>query len=907
MEILILLGVLILGFVMVGSIIAFTNLSGIRGLKADVKKLKHTVNYQRTLIEKLLARPVLASPDLDEKDNKEPLPGSAELVFVPTDGPSKTSHQATSATTKHKAMAMNANADDVKTLAVTPASAKPVSAIRKADKKKETNINFSLDSFLMGNGLLWLGAIVLALGGIFLAKYSIEAGLFPPSLRILTGVAFGILLIVAAEFLYTHPKRFQINSSMISAALASGGVITCFAMTLVAFDFYAFLSPLIAFVILAIIATAATWMSVRYGPILALVGVVGAYIVPALVSTGSNNVFALLVYVGFVSVSTMWVHALVKQLWLWWLSVLGHFGWLFVSVSIGYYDYQWVIFSYCLLSVYLYVLAPILGIKLNQIQSSAMSIKSLLMPRKEQLGIVLPVLALILANLALPFSSNLLLMLSILSAVLLMTPFRHSAFDSWPFIALGLCVLVFLKMPISYDYTDNLFPFTSGYMFIQTCAAGFIIYAMFALKFLPHRPSYLLLLILAPMLLMGLAYAISDADAAHYLYPVWSIELMSLACIFGYLSIRANNNVHKMTYLMLANGAFTLTLTMLLSTATLSLAVVAQVALMAFLSNKFKMTLPNWLYKVAISLVLLRLSAAPWLQQYSGETILGMHWSIVIYPLVLLLLWLTYTFVKKDDVKVWLTGAMLHVIALFVTTETSFLISGSYPNPFNFTYVQAILLSMNWLILGAVYLWRRKSASKPFIYVAYSSLLIGVSAALHVYLSVLASPFLFKQYTGEGTFINWLIPLWAVPAIVLGVMLYARLVHAIFRKPAWAVLSIFIASYINGAIRSIYHSGISFVHFNIGQQELYMYSIVWLIIAAALIVFAQRYTKELVNKVGFCILALVVLKAFLIDMSNLDGLYRALSFIGLGLCLVGIGWLFQRFKHKVDSEHPTID
>ena len=29
-------------------------------------------------------------------------------------------------------------------------------------------------------------------------------------------------------------------------------------------------------------------------------------------------------------------------------------------------------------------------------------------------------------------------------------------------------------------------------------------------------------------------------------------------------------------------------------------------------------------------------------------------------------------------------------------------------------------------------------------------------------------------------------------------------------------------------------------------------------------------------------------------MSSLEGLYRIASFIGLGLCLVGIGWLYQR-------------
>ncbi len=52
------------------------------------------------------------------------------------------------------------------------------------------------------------------------------------------------------------------------------------------------------------------------------------------------------------------------------------------------------------------------------------------------------------------------------------------------------------------------------------------------------------------------------------------------------------------------------------------------------------------------------------------------------------------------------------------------------------------------------------------------------------------------------------------------------------------------------------------------------------------------------TNLGFIGLALVILKAFGIDMSHLEGLLRALSFIGLGLSLVGIGWLFQKVQNK---------
>ncbi len=38
-----------------------------------------------------------------------------------------------------------------------------------------------------------------------------------------------------------------------------------------------------------------------------------------------------------------------------------------------------------------------------------------------------------------------------------------------------------------------------------------------------------------------------------------------------------------------------------------------------------------------------------------------------------------------------------------------------------------------------------------------------------------------------------------------------------------------------------------------------------------------------------------VAKVFLIDMSELTDLYRVASFFGLGLSLIGIGYLYQRY------------
>jgi len=53
------------------------------------------------------------------------------------------------------------------------------------------------------------------------------------------------------------------------------------------------------------------------------------------------------------------------------------------------------------------------------------------------------------------------------------------------------------------------------------------------------------------------------------------------------------------------------------------------------------------------------------------------------------------------------------------------------------------------------------------------------------------------------------------------------------------------------------------------------------------------------------VIALTIGKAFLVDMSTLTGVYRALSFMCLGLVLVAIGWLYQRILFRRQKPPPV--
>jgi uncharacterized membrane protein len=56
------------------------------------------------------------------------------------------------------------------------------------------------------------------------------------------------------------------------------------------------------------------------------------------------------------------------------------------------------------------------------------------------------------------------------------------------------------------------------------------------------------------------------------------------------------------------------------------------------------------------------------------------------------------------------------------------------------------------------------------------------------------------------------------------------------------------------------------------------------------------WRNEWLRRAALAGIALVVAKVFLSDMAELAGVLRALSFIGLGGALVGIGYAYRRLR-----------
>jgi uncharacterized membrane protein len=99
--------------------------------------------------------------------------------------------------------------------------------------------------------------------------------------------------------------------------------------------------------------------------------------------------------------------------------------------------------------------------------------------------------------------------------------------------------------------------------------------------------------------------------------------------------------------------------------------------------------------------------------------------------------------------------------------------------------------------------------------------------------------------------------------------------------------------YLGLEVRTLFHGEI-LTRGATTDAEQYTYSAVWLVFGVLLLVAGFRLQSQPARLASAAVVALTIGKVFLVDMSGLTGIFRALSFIGLGAVLVGIGWIYQR-------------
>lgn len=146
---------------------------------------------------------------------------------------------------------------------------------------------------------IWAGGLTLAVAGFFVVRFSIEAGLLTPMVRVVLGFLFGLGLIGGAEAAYRAEHR--IADPRVRQALAGAGIATLYAAFYLAGTLYGLIGPAAAFAGLAAVTAAAIGLSHRFGVPSAVLGLVGGFAAPLLVPSDGANVPLLATYLALLT------------------------------------------------------------------------------------------------------------------------------------------------------------------------------------------------------------------------------------------------------------------------------------------------------------------------------------------------------------------------------------------------------------------------------------------------------------------------------------------------------------------------------------------------------------------------------------------------------------------------------
>lgn len=196
----------------------------------------------------------------------------------------------------------------------------------------ENPLSAILNRFLTGGHLLVkTGIIILFIGVSFLVKYAAEHELFPIELRLAAAACGGIVLLAVGW-------RLRGSRSVYAQVLQGGGVGILYLTTFAALRLYALIPPVPAFFVLVAVAVLSAMLAVMQNACpLAVMGVSGGFLAPILTSTGGGNHVLLFSYYALLNcgiVGIAWFRA--------WriLNLIGFLATFIIGAAWGYRYYQ---------------------------------------------------------------------------------------------------------------------------------------------------------------------------------------------------------------------------------------------------------------------------------------------------------------------------------------------------------------------------------------------------------------------------------------------------------------------------------------------------------------------------------------------------------------------------------------
>ena len=222
-------------------------------------------------------------------------------------------------------------------------------------------------------------------------------------------------------------------------------------------------------------------------------------------------------------------------------------------------------------------------------------------------------------------------------------------------------------------------------------------------------------------------------------------------------------------------------------------------------------------------------------------------------------------------------------------------------------------LDNEWITLG----WALLAAALAWLYtrVPHKGLLAW-SAGLYaaVFVRLVFNPAVLSYHPRGGMVVlNWYLYAYLVPAtsFFLGARFLKGRDDAPDFEPRLRLASILpgggavlLFLLLNIEIADAFSTGpaVTFDLFNGTLAQDLSYTIGWAVYAILMLVAGVAWRSRIARVAAILLLTVTVLKAFLHDLSSLNGLYRVASFVGLAACLAGVAVILQKYVLRRTGE-----
>jgi len=740
---------------------------------------------------------------------------------------------------------------------------------------------------------VWVGAIALTLAGVFLVKYSFESGLLGPTARVTIGLLFGVSLLGAGEWMFARSAR-------VAQGLSSAGVAVLFAVLLAGVNLYGLIPPTIGFALMALITVSAVLLSLRQGPMVAILGLIGGFLMPAWIGVEEPSPGAFFSYLFLLQAGLL----LVTRQKQWWplagLVLLGTMGWaalwiLFPPEPSG---APFVVGLFLLLSVASFLLATRSLAAKGPWGGKAVGVP--LGWAGALLGMLL-LGALVGAGRFSPMEWG---FLGLLGAGCLLYGRLDPDYEGLGWLAAALSAVVLLSWSSSIQAGEELrFGLTA--LAVGGLYAGGGYAALYRAR-APYRWASLSVASAVAFFLV----AFNGLHEQPFRFP-WGAVGLLLAVVYALLAVPVERRREHMPGGNLTLAALVVAVTVFVSLAVpmelerawITVAWALEVAAVAWIAGRLGVRQLHTMAWILAGAVGVRLLLNPAVLSYPTGTAPLFNWLLYGYGIPILALAAAAVLVRKEgnerlaEALEW-GGVCLGFV--FITLQIRNYFHPGDLGAGDFDLAEWGAFTGFWLLYG----WGLLRASGRFPkrpLLLGGQVVVGLAVAQTLLAQCLGANPLFERHpVGQVPIFNLLLFVYGLPAIL------ALVVWREVREQGDSVLTKVLGPFalllsfllLTLEVRQAFQGSILRLGSPTSNAETYAYSVAWILFGTALLVLGIVTRGRLIRYGSLAVMLLAVGKVFLFDVGELSDLYRVLSFLGLGLSLLLLAFLYQRYVFR---------